>query len=58
MARACLLGGPVILMTVDQEIWVGKTRHLLRYGILFFESRGKIRQDADGPSGREDTTGG
>ena len=34
------------------------TRYPRGCGIIFFESREKIRQDADGPSGREDTTGG
>lgn len=46
------------LMAEGQGIWSSEPRHLRRCGILFFESRGKIRQDADGPPGREVTTGG
>jgi hypothetical protein len=53
-----LLDGPVSLVAGDQKIWAGTTRYLRRCAILFFESRVKIRQDVDGPLGREVTTGG
>ncbi|GAB3066883.1 hypothetical protein GCM10027186_18930 [Micromonospora schwarzwaldensis] len=41
-----------------EKICAGEPRHPRRCGILFFKSRDKIRQDVDGPSGREVMTDG